>query len=79
MTNITKNEGVVVSQIPKMKTIRQTAAMGILTEHALRQMAREGRLPSMQVGKKTLINVDKLIDQLNNLGQSDGVEETEVT
>lgn len=60
-----------MNKIPRMMTIRQTAATGILPENTLRQMAKEGRLPCMKTGNKVLINVDKLIEELNKLGSSD--------
>lgn len=59
---------------PRMLSIRQTATLGILPEHALRQMEREGRLPSMKIGNKVLVNVDRLIEQLNALS---GIENSE--
>lgn len=59
---------------PRMMTIRQTAATGVLPENTLRQMAREGRLPCMKTGNKVLINVDRLIDQLNQLGENENLK-----
>ena len=54
---------------PKMLTIRQVAATGLLPEHALRLMAKAGQLPSITVGetKKILINYDRLVEQLQQL------------
>ena len=52
--------------LPRMKTIRETAQLGILSEYALRLLEKQGRLPCIHVGRKCLINVDRLIDQLNN-------------
>lgn len=54
---------------PKMMTIRQVAATGILPEHALRLMAKAGQLPAITVGetRKLLINFDRLCEQLNAL------------
>lgn len=54
--------------LPKMRTIREVARMGILPEHCLRQMEKQGKLPCLYAGNKCLVNVDLLIDQLNNLG-----------
>ena len=54
--------------LPKMLTIREVAALGILPEHALRVMEKRGELPCLYAGNKALINLDKLIEQLNNLG-----------
>ncbi len=46
------------------KTIRQTAATGILTEFRLRIMQKAGKLPGIQVGNRFLVNVDQLVEQL---------------
>lgn len=58
-------------QIPKMLTIRQVAATGLLPETALRRLAAEGRLPCIYVGRKALVNFDALIEQLNGLGATE--------
>ena len=50
--------------VPKMLTIRQTAATGILPEHALRRMVKNGSCPCIAVGNRVYINYDKLIQQL---------------
>lgn len=55
---------------PKMMTIREIAKTGILPEHALRLMLKAGQLPAIYIGKKALINYDKLCEQLNNLSSS---------
>ena len=55
------------NNLPKMLTIRQVAATGILPEHALRIMAKNNKLPSVKVGNKILINYDKLITYLQDL------------
>ncbi|MDO4962069.1 MAG: hypothetical protein Q4E57_09550 [Eubacteriales bacterium] len=52
---------------PNMMTIRQIAKTGLLSEHALRLMLRAGKLPAIYIGKKALINYDKLVDQLESL------------
>lgn len=52
---------------PRMMTIRQIAATGLLPEHALRTMVKTGQAPHIQVGSRVLINYDKLIAQLNAL------------
>ena len=55
-------------RIPRMLTIRQVAATGLLPETALRRLAAEDRLPALKVGNRLLINLDMLIVQLNGLG-----------
>lgn len=50
--------------MPVFKTIRQTAAMGILPEHRLRVMVAEGSCPGIRTGNRFLINVTALSEQL---------------
>lgn len=52
---------------PEMLTIREIAETGILSEYALRLMLKDGKLPAIYVGRKALINYDKLCEQLCNL------------
>ena len=54
---------------PRMMTIRQIAATGLMGEHTLRMMAKAGQLPCITVGetRKILVNYDKLLTQLANL------------
>lgn len=52
---------------PKMMTIREIARTGLLSEHALRLLLKEGKLPAIYVGNKALINYDKLRAELQNL------------
>lgn len=47
------------------KTIRQTAATGILTEHRLRCMVAEGICPGIKTGNRFLINVTALAEMLD--------------
>ena len=52
---------------PTMMTIREIARTGILSEHALRVMVKESKLPVLYVGRKALINYDSLCDALKTL------------
>ncbi|MBR3721339.1 MAG: hypothetical protein IKN12_01105 [Selenomonadaceae bacterium] len=52
---------------PRMMTVREIAKLGIMPEHALRIMLKAGQLPALYVGKKALVNYDKLCDLLRNL------------
>lgn len=52
-------------QIPRMMTIRQIAKTGLLPENALRRMVNTGEIPSIKVGKKNLINYERLVEMLN--------------
>ena len=47
------------------RTIRQTASDGILTEHRLRKMQREGRLPGLFVGNRFLVDQSALVEMLH--------------
>ena len=51
--------------MPEFKTIRQTAATGILSEHRLRLMVAAGICPGIQTGKRFLINVTALSEMLD--------------
>ena len=53
--------------IPKMITVREIAATGILTETAIRRLLKEGRLPAIYSGKKAFINFDIMCEMLGNL------------
>ena len=46
-------------------TIRETAATGILSEHSLRIMQKQGKIPYIMCGKKCLINYPLLVERLN--------------
>jgi hypothetical protein len=52
---------------PHMMTVREAARTGILPEHALRVLLKQGKLPVIYIGKKALINYDRLCDQLSAL------------
>ena len=59
---------------PTMLTIREIARTGILPEHALRLLLKAGKLPAIYVGKKALVNFDRLCDQLAALKSNDLTE-----
>lgn len=52
---------------PTMMTIREIARTGLMSEHALRMMLKAGKLPAIFIGKKALINYDKLCEELQTL------------
>lgn len=52
---------------PTMMTIREIAGTGLMSEHALRMMLKAGKLPAIFIGKKALINYDKLCEELQAL------------
>lgn len=49
----------------KFLTIRQAAAIGILSEHHLRLLEKQGRLPGIRAGNRFLVNVPILVEQLD--------------
>jgi hypothetical protein len=56
--------------MPRLMTIREIARTGILPEHALRVLLKQGKLPVIYIGKKALINYDRLCDQLSALSSN---------
>lgn len=59
--------------LPKMMTIRQVAKTGLLSEYALRQLCKQGKVPCITVGTsgKILINFDAFVQQLQRLNGGD--------
>jgi hypothetical protein len=62
------NDEMSQTAIPRFMTIRQTAATGILPENCLRLMEKRGELPCVYSGRRCLINFDRLVEMLNNVG-----------
>lgn len=52
---------------PTMMIVREIAGTGLMSEHALRMMLKAGKLPAIFIGKKALINYDKLCEELQAL------------
>lgn len=46
------------------KTIRQTAALGIISEFLIRKMVATGECPGFYSGNRFLVDVDALIEHL---------------
>lgn len=55
--------------MPEFKTIRQTAATGILPEHRLRIMVAQGVCPGIQTGNRFLVNVSALAEMLESMSR----------
>ena len=49
----------------KFLTIRQTAAMGVLSEHRIRLMVAQDQCPGIYVGNRFMVNFDALLEQLD--------------
>ena len=58
-------EATATYKAPRMLTIRETAATGVLPEHALRAGVKQGWVPHIKVGNKALVNYDRLVAYLN--------------
>lgn len=53
-----------MSKTPKFLTIRETAKLGIISEHHLRLLAAQKHLPGVYAGNRFKVNVDALVEQL---------------
>lgn len=63
--------------IPTMLSISEASTVTGLSEYALRRLVKNGQLVVLRVGRKSLINLDKLIDFLNLGNGSERVSDTE--
>lgn len=52
-------------KLPVFKTIRQTARMGLVSEHHLRLMVAQKRCPGIYTGTRFMVNVPALIEVLD--------------
>ena len=55
------------TKIPKMMTVRQVAKTGMISEYALRQLIKQGKIPCIALEHKVLINFDTFVEQLQQL------------
>ena len=55
------------SNVPQMLTIREVAKTGILSEYTLRLLHKQGKLPCIELPRKTLVNYTLLLQQLQEL------------
>ena len=51
--------------MPTFKTIRETARTGLVSEYQLRMLVKRGRCPGIYRGKKFMVNVTALAEQLD--------------
>ena len=61
---LTMTAKIETGELPRMLTIREIASTGLLPEHALRQLVREGKIPCVFAGRKALICFDRLCEIL---------------
>lgn len=59
----------------KFQTIRQTARLGMLSEHNLRLRLAQGTLPGVYSGNRFLVNVPMLERQLDAESEKGGATE----
>lgn len=52
---------------PQLMTIRQVAKTGLLSEYTLRLLHKQGKLPCVELPRKTLVNYTALVQQLQEL------------
>ena len=59
--------------IPRMRTIKQTAAELGLPEYFVRSLVKTGQITYVKAGRKVLINLDKFIEFLSgdSMGKDD--------
>lgn len=55
------------NNIPRMMTVRQIAATGLLPENTIRVMLKNGQIEAVYSGRKALINFDNLCAYLRTL------------
>ena len=55
------------NRIPHMMTVRQVAKTGLISEYALCQLVKQGKVPCIALEHKVLINFDAFIEQLQQL------------
>ena len=54
-------------ETPQLMTIRQVAKTGLLSEYTLRLLHKQGKLPCVELPRKTLVNYTALVQQLQEL------------
>lgn len=52
--------------VPRFVTISEAAKITHISQYTLREWNRKGLLPAIDVGTKTLVNVELLVEQLEN-------------
>lgn len=57
-----------IRNVPRMRTIKETATELNIPVYALRQWVKAGDIPAVYAGKKALLNIDRVIDFLDMRG-----------
>lgn len=55
-----------ISTTPRMMTPNEVAKTGVLSEYAIRQGIRNGKIPYVKIGSHYRINFDKLLRMLED-------------
>lgn len=55
--------------MPEFKTIRQTAATGLLPEYRIRIMVAQGSCPGFMAGNRFMVNVTALSEELDRMSR----------
>ena len=65
--NTQANEGMPLTKMPVMKTIKEMVELTGLSYSTLRNLCLENEIIHMRAGKKYLINYDRFVDYLNGV------------
>ena len=58
-----------MDMIPKMMTIREIARTGLLSEHALRLLTKQGKLPALYINSKALLDYNTVVEYIGLLAE----------
>ena len=61
--------------MPEFKTIRQTAATGLISEHYLRILVKQGKCPHIMCGNRVLVNYTALAEMLDKISRGEEADE----
>ena len=59
-------------EIPQFMTIREVAKTGLISEHYLRLLAAQSRLPGVYSGNRFKVNYGALVEQLERESREGG-------
>ena len=62
----------IVISLPRMRTIKQTAAELGLPEYFIRTLVKTNQITYVKAGRKVLINLDRFIEYLNGATKAEG-------
>lgn len=62
---------------PKLQTIRQIAKSGLMPEHALRLLIKQGKLPALYINSKALLDITVVIEYVRKLSEENLAERRE--